>query len=400
MENGVGEKLVKKGYDITKEVLKKKMRKLFWYLITSLNLGWMILLIFLLVIAGFLYQMEEGIGGTLGSQSSYHSENFAGYGLPKFINEEMVVALLETQSQYGIPVSSGIAQIIAESGFGSYGDGLSRLAFEQKNLFGIKYFSGDQYAIGSKNYHTGEQYASGGMYTIQAGFSIYPSFQNCIYQRAWMLQREPYYSKTIAKFKNRNDGTYTREEAIGFASGIREAGWATSLAYVEHLVKLMDTYNLYQFDNMTKEAYQPLAGEMSELYEATDEMRRIQEIAMNNQGTFPCTLNYCAAWVTGVYQAAHAQVIPYGDAIVMWERYQHTGSTSMDNIPIGAIVCGSGSGYMGSIYGHVGIYIGNGKVANNIGRFSIEDIHSWVSWQTANCRGHVGWIGWVYPGRK
>ena len=106
----------------------------------------------------------------------------------------------------------------------------------------------------------------------------------------------------------------------------------------------------------------------------------------------------CAAWVTGVYQVAGASEIPYGDAIDMWNTYQNTGSTSMDNIPPGAIVCGSGSGYMGSLYGHVGIYIGDGMVANNVGHFSIESLSNWISWQTATCQGHTGWIGWIYPG--
>ena len=130
----------------------------------------------------------------------------------------------------------------------------------------------------------------------------------------------------------------------------------------------------------------------------TASMQKIANIAKNNQGTFPCTPDYCAAWVTGVYKAAGARVIPYGDAIDMWNTYKSTGSTSQNNIPPGAIVCGSGSGYMGSIYGHVGIYIGNGLVANNVGHFSIESLAQWSSWQTATCQGHRGWIGWVYPG--
>ena len=55
---------------------------------------------------------------------------------------------------------------------------------------------------------------------------------------------------------------------------------------------------------------------------------------------------------------------------------------------------------MGSIYGHVGIYIGNGQVANNIGTFSIETLEQWCSWQTATCQGHMGWIGWVWPNNQ
>ena len=73
-------------------------------------------------------------------------------------------------------------------------------------------------------------------------------------------------------------------------------------------------------------------------------------------------------------------------------QYQHGKHSA------GSIVCGSGYGTMGSIYGHVGIYLGNGMVANNRGYFSVESLEEWCSWQTATCQGHTGWIGWVFPG--
>ena len=133
--------------------------------------------------------------------------------------------------------------------------------------------------------------------------------------------------------------------------------------------------------------------------EATEIQLRICEIAKNNQGTIPCTPDMCAAWVSGVYQAAGLPY-PTGNAIDFWNKWKSSGSTSKDNIPLGAVVCGSGSGYMGSIYGHVGIYIGNGKVANNIGTFSVETLDQWCSWQTATCQGHTGWIGWVWPNNQ
>lgn len=146
--------------------------------------------------------------------------------------------------------------------------------------------------------------------------------------------------------------------------------------------------------------YRTISANASVTYNGTvtSGMQSIANKAKNNQGIYPCTPDYCAQWVTGVYIAAKAKNIPYGNAIDMWNNYKNTGSTSKDNIPPGAIVCGSGSGYMGSIYGHVGIYIGNGLVANNVGHFSIEPLAQWCSWQSATCQGHRGWIGWVFPG--
>lgn len=336
--------------------------------------------------------------------ASVTSTNGAGYNLPIFVTEDMMEAFFETQEKDGIPVSSGVAQLIAESGFGLYGpggssgEGLSQLAYEYKNLFGIKYFDSDSFASGAVDMSTGEE-VNGENLEIIAGFSVYPNYAACIKQRAWMLSREPYASH-VSPYLNQNDGHYTHQQARAFIYGIRSAGWATSSAYVSRCVQLMEDYNLYQFDNMTLEEYKNGVQSGGGSYNGviTPSMQAIVNIAQSNTGTYPCTPDMCAAWVTGVYQAAGATTLPYGDAIDMWNTYKSTGSTSMENIPPGAIVCGSGSGYMGSLYGHVGIYLGNGMVANNKGYHSLETLEEWCSWQTAVCQGHQGWIGWVYPG--
>ena len=337
--------------------------------------------------------------------SSDSSEDMsAGYNLPSFVTEEMMKAFFKTQKEQGIPVSSGVAQLISESGFGTYGpggesgQGLSQLAYDYKNLFGIKYSDSDQFAAGSTDMTTGEDTGNGDNVTIVAGFSVYKDYASCIEQRAWMLHHEPYKSK-VESYLNKNDGKYTKADAQGFISGIREAGWATDISYVEKCIQHMDTYNLYVFDNMTYEEYLQGRGGAGAAYDGTvtEEMKRIADIARNNKGNYPCTPDMCGAWVTGVYQAANASVIPYGDGIDMWESYKSTGATTTENIPPGAIVCGSGYGPMGAQFGHVGIYLGDGLLANNRGYFSIETIEEWSAWQTATCRGYTGWIGWVYP---
>lgn len=129
----------------------------------------------------------------------------------------------------------------------------------------------------------------------------------------------------------------------------------------------------------------------------TDNQKKVARIAKNNQGTYPCTANYCAAWVSGVYAAAGLGY-PGGDAIDFWLQWKNSGSTSIDNIPVGAVVVGSGSGsYMGNRYGHVGVYIGDGKVADNVGYHRIISIEDWAKSQVGYCRGYHGYIGWVWP---
>lgn len=192
--------------------------------------------------------------------ASRNQEQSAGYNLPGFITDDMMQAFFETQEQYKIPVSTGIAQLIAESGFGSYGpggesgQGMSKLAYNYKNLFGIKYFSGDSYAIGSVDMTTGEETPGGGNITIRAGFSVYRDYGDCIRQRAVMLRKEPYYSRTVS-YQNEGNGTYTKQQANSFMDGIRKAGWATDLSYTQKCIGHMEKYGLYRFDNMTWEQY-------------------------------------------------------------------------------------------------------------------------------------------------
>ena len=118
--------------------------------------------------------------------------------------------------------------------------------------------------------------------------------------------------------------------------------------------------------------------------------------ARNNISNFPCTAGWCAAWVSGVYSRSGAST-PFGNAIDYWNKWSYSGSSSMDNIPVGAAVISSGAGYDGSVYGHIGIYLGGGMVASNVGYCKIETIQSFDASATATCQGHRGYICWVWP---
>ena len=133
------------------------------------------LLVAVLAISLIVSVILSLIGGFLDQQPA------TGHGLPPFITEDMMEAFFAVQEESGIPVSTGVAQVIAESGFGLYGpggdngQGLSQLAYEYKNLFGIKYFSGDKYAIGGVDLSTGEETGNGNT-TITAAFAVYPDY--------------------------------------------------------------------------------------------------------------------------------------------------------------------------------------------------------------------------------
>ena len=111
----------------------------------------------------------------------------------------------------------------------------------------------------------------------------------------------------------------------------------------------------------------------------------------------------CQKWVDDVYEGAGLSVERLNSA---YDSYKANGvSTDKDNIPIGAAVYGTGTGNSGP-YGHVGIYIGDGKVMDNVGPIQTSTLEEWISWQEnkpqnsnnvltdLNGESKHGWLGW------
>ncbi len=124
---------------------------------------------------------------------------------------------------------------------------------------------------------------------------------------------------------------------------------------------------------------------------ANDLMQAVANKAANNSGGGYD--NMCEAWAE--IQWENATGITRQAKVSAYDAWQSWGvSTSMTDIPVGAMVYGSGSPTVDNYnnpYGHVAIYIGDGMVADQGGVTSIEN---WISWQNANCDGYVGYIGW------
>lgn len=104
-----------------------------------------------------------------------------------------------------------------------------------------------------------------------------------------------------------------------------------------------------------------------------DTQKKIVAVATNSAKCgISARSGYCQAWVADVYQAvtgsrgsAHCALC----AADMWAV-----SSDWSKIPVGAAIYG----YSSSKYGHVGIYIGNGMVAHNIGEIKIQSLESWI----------------------
>lgn len=104
-----------------------------------------------------------------------------------------------------------------------------------------------------------------------------------------------------------------------------------------------------------------------------------------NSGKIPTKLGYCQAWVADVYYKAGTG--PRSSRCCAGHAGEEWGvSDDWSTIQVGAAVYGYGSG----VYGHVGIYIGDGMVAHNIGYLKIDTLEYWIEHYNGQCWGWNG----------
>lgn len=181
----------------------------------------LVLLIVIIVITTMLSSIGGGKCGNISME-----------GLPEILTEEMILGAMESEEKYGVPASLTLAQIILESS-GSYPGGLSLLAYECNNLFGMKGIG----PAGYKEYSTGEQTAGGESYTVTAKFRKYHNVAESIDDHGKLLASGTYAAYT--------KGCKTADE---WAVAIHKAGYATAVDYSQRLIEIMTIYDLYQFD--------------------------------------------------------------------------------------------------------------------------------------------------------
>lgn len=154
-----------------------------------------------------------------------------------FIDEFAPLAV-KNSIEYGIPASIKLAQAIHESNWGT-----SDLAQKANNYFGIK----------CKTEWTGLTYmhidddrdATGKL--IPSCFRAYDHKIHSWQDHSKFLRYRKYYTQL---FTLRND------DYIGWAKGLKAAGYATDSQYDLKLIKIIEQYDLYKFDQSTfKEFY-------------------------------------------------------------------------------------------------------------------------------------------------
>ena len=103
---------------------------------------------------------------------------------------------------------------------------------------------------------------------------------------------------------------------------------------------------------------------------------------------------YCAMWVSQVFARAGYRYVG-GNANDMYNAY--CSSSSKASLKVGMIVAVStfSRDPLGAIYGHVGIYVGDNTVMDNIGYIRSINIDSWISYYGTTVSPRWGWLGGI-----
>lgn len=88
---------------------------------------------------------------------------------------------------------------------------------------------------------------------------------------------------------------------------------------------------------------------------------------------------WCAAWVTYVYQNAGAGS-PGGNACDMYWNYCKYSDKSQLQVGMIIAVPSHPGTSAGRIYGHVGIYVGDGTIMHNVGSIESMSLDNWISY--------------------
>ncbi len=137
----------------------------------------------------------------------------------EYIDKALTWAKQEN-SIYNTPISVSIAQSALETGWGR-----SELCILYNNYFGLKYPWG-----------TGSPYEKIG--TTSSNYNIYSNPYDSFLDHGWGLK---YYSRYSSCWNYTNDPDR-------FIKEVRKGGYSEDEMYSEKVIKIMQNYNLYQFD--------------------------------------------------------------------------------------------------------------------------------------------------------
>lgn len=168
----------------------------------------------------------------------------------------------------------------------------------------------------------------------------------------------------------------------------RPGSWYSYKDDVSRLNKRLEYAQDY-YDKLTSPSGDGVTGSgWGEAYaNASPDGKRIADAA---RGVGSPGSGLCAMWVSQVYSAAGFGY-PSGNANDMYRNYCK--SSNKDELKVGMIIAvPSWTGTSaGRVYGHVGIYIGDGKVMHNVGSIEVMPLDKWISTYGDTYTPRWGW---------
>lgn len=167
----------------------------------------------------------------------------------------------------------------------------------------------------------------------------------------------------------------------------------------EEWINKISTYVIDMYESIGETVY-IFTSEGNEL------QNKVVEVAKNSTSyNIIPKKGYCQGWVADVYAKAGANSgkrISADTAVLAGRNWGV--SKDWNTIQLGATVYGYAYNYASKYNsaGHVGIYIGNGQVAHNIGYVKIDDLQEWINKYDGICWGWNGGIdltGGAFPSK-
>ena len=208
--------------------------------------------------------------------------------------EKIAAYVKKYAASYGILVHSPIiAQAILKSGWGK-----SKLAATYHNYFGLK--CGSKWTGKSVNLTTQEEYTAGTLTTIKDNFRVHDSMEDGVKGYFEFIQ--------LSRYQNLKGITAPRT----YLETIKADGYATSSTYVENNMKLIEQYNLTQYDGKaagtlakSRQAVVSLAQSWVGKNESDGSYKTIIDIYNSYKGTLPrgTKMQYSWAWCACTWSA-------------------------------------------------------------------------------------------------
>lgn len=246
-------------------------------------------------------------------------------------------------AQYGILVHSPvIAQAILESGWGQ-----SSLAAVYHNYFGLK--CGSKWTGPSVNLATKEEYQPGQLTAIRDNFRVYSSMEEGVKGYFEFIQ--------LARYENLKGIT----DPLRYLKTIKADGYATSSAYVQNLMNIIEQYNLTEYDNEGSVNVSKVekAIQQMEAWATNDSHGYDQKWRWGERGDFDCSAAVIQAWESAGVPVKTNGATYTGNMLGVFKKTGFKDVTSQINLATGAGLI-RGDVLLNSGH-HAAMYCGNGK---------------------------------------